>query len=80
MLFKVVRGLVAVPPEGHIEKANTRTRAKISLKLKLTFFPKTVKDWNEMSEETVTPVTVIFLKTILEVCLTKNKTCMQGAC
>ena len=35
MLFKVVHGLVAVPPEGHIEKAKTRTTATTSLKLVL---------------------------------------------
>ena len=27
-LFNVVHGLVAVPPEGHIEKSKTRTRVK----------------------------------------------------
>ena len=68
MLFKVVPGLVVVLPEDHIERANTRNRGKNSLKLKVytpntevftnSFFPKTFKDWNELSEETVTSATL----------------------
>ena len=40
MLFKVVHGLAAVPPEGHIEKVKTRTTAKNSPKL-IVYVPNT---------------------------------------
>ena len=68
MLFKVVHGLVAVPPEGHIEKSVSRTRAKNSERLKVyspsteifkhSFFPKTIKDWNNLPDSAVLAATV----------------------
>ena len=62
LMFKVVHGLVAVPHDSHIEKHRGNTRAKNSLKLKVyapqtnvlkySFFPCTIKDWNNLPEET----------------------------
>ena len=68
LLFKVVHGLVAIPHEGHIKKHRGRTRAKNSHKLqvfapntdtfKYSFFPRTVKDWNNLDNDTVNASTL----------------------
>ena len=72
LLYKVVHGLVAVPHEGHIRMNNSRTRSNNSLRLhiyspntetaKNSFFPKTIKDWNKLNEETVTTESLLFFK------------------
>ena len=68
MMYKVVHGLVAVPHDDHIEKNKGRTRAKNSYKLKVyapktesfrsSFFPKTIKDWNNLNENIVSAPTL----------------------
>ena len=64
LMYKVVHGLVAVPHEGHIEWKTTATRSKNSLnvkqysldtdKFKFSFFPRTIKEWNSLTDEVVT--------------------------
>ena len=62
LLYKVVHGLVAIPHKGHIEKNKSKTRAKNTQRLKVyapktdifkfSFFPRTIKDWNLLDNDT----------------------------
>jgi hypothetical protein len=73
LMYKVVHGLVAIPHQGHIEQNKLCTRSKNSLRLKVyspsteiarnSFFPKTIKDWNKLNEDTVTAETIEKFKT-----------------
>ena len=68
LIYKVVHGLVVVSRECHTERHQGRTRFHNSLRLKLyapkamlfiTFFlSNTIKNWNNLNEETVTAPTV----------------------
>jgi hypothetical protein len=70
LMYKVVHELVAIPHQGHIEQNELRTRSKNSLRLKVyspsteiarnSFFPKTIKEWNMLDEDTVTAPIHIF--------------------
>ena len=62
LLFKVVHGLTAVPHEGHIQEHRTTARSN-SLKIReqkwninnfrYSFFPRTIIDWNALSDQDV---------------------------
>ena len=59
MMFKILNNLVAIPPSQHLS-LNERPSRKHSQQLitksnsidsyKFSFFPNTIKDWNNLSE------------------------------
>ena len=56
LMFKILKGLVAIPPEDYVTRSTTASRRKHDFKLntfspsldvfKYSFFPRTVIDWN----------------------------------
>ena len=63
MMHKIIHGLVAIPPQGHISFNNRTTRRNNPLKLnvyspntnafKHSFFPQTIPLWNELKGDFV---------------------------
>ena len=74
LLYKVVNGLVAIPPATVVDpkQSQYRTRAKNTQQFKVfcpkteafrcSFFPRTVIDWNRLTEAQVTAPTVALFK------------------
>jgi hypothetical protein len=75
LFFKVVNGLVAIPPDNFLETKSTRTRSKHTQQYKVlspqteiyrnSFFPKTIIDWNNLCEEQVSALTIDIFKSSL---------------
>ena len=77
LLYKVVNGLVAIPPATVLNKKQSqyRTRANHSQQFQVfspkteafrsSFFPRTVIEWNRLTEAQVTAPTVALFKTSL---------------
>ncbi len=68
LFYKIVHGDVAVPTEGLLIKADTRTRSQHSYKFRHlranidsyrhSFFPPTIRDWEQLPSDTVDSKTV----------------------
>ena len=95
LLFKIVNDLVAIPADNNIEYNQRPSRTSNSKQIKvpsatteiykLYFFPKTVNDWNTLTESAVSSKTVkgfkaaISRKKVLNADLGKNidRNCIQ---
>ena len=63
LLFKIINGLVAIPADDYIVFNQRRTRTSNCKSIKVqtcntdiyknSFFPRTINDWNELSDNTV---------------------------
>jgi hypothetical protein len=68
LLFKIVNDLVAIPADNNIEYNQRPSRTSNSKQIKVlsatteiykySFFPRTVKDWNKLTESAVSSKTV----------------------
>jgi hypothetical protein len=68
LLFKIVNDLVAIPADNNIEYNQRPSRTSNNKQIKVlsatteiykySFFPRTVKDWNKLTESAVSSKTV----------------------
>ena len=72
MMFKIVHGLVDIPPEKYFTSASTRTRSEHQQKFrqiqtsseyyKNSFFPRTVRHWNSNPASVVDSPSLVSFK------------------
>ena len=72
MMYRIINGLIAIPAETHITPNRGTTRSKNSQKLRIfscntdtfkySFFPRTVVDWNNLSENCVSAKSIEIFK------------------
>jgi len=75
MLFKILNGVVAIPADKHLTLNDRPARNRNSKTLKVytwntdyygnSFFPHTVRDWNSLSEDSVSAQTIVQFKATL---------------
>jgi hypothetical protein len=75
MLYKIINGMVAVPALDYFSFSTSKTRSKNSLKIntlqsrtdayKFSFFPRTICEWNNLSDTVVTSPSVDAFKSRL---------------
>ena len=76
LLFKIINNLVAIQPENHLVFNSRPSRNKHSKQIivkspnidcfKYSFFPRTIIDWNTLSQEEVDCQTLIEFKAVLQ--------------
>ena len=78
LLFKILNNLVAIPPDKHLsfknKKYNLRSNHSKEINLKTSevdshknsFFPKTILDWNDLTENQISCQSVIQFKAALQ--------------
>ena len=76
MMFKVMNGLVAIPANVYVSRSTSRTRSTNSVRLdqlrvhtdiyKYSFFPRTIVDWNSLTDNIVTSPTLVTFKNRLK--------------
>ena len=76
MLFKIINDLVSIKPEMYITQGSSNTRSNNNKKFRHflastpafqnSFFPKTIPQWNKLSQSTVDALTVEAFKASLD--------------
>ena len=76
LLFKIINNLVAIPPDDYLTFSIRPNRLKHSKQIqvksptincyKYSFFPRTILDWNTLSQEVVDCRTLIKFKAVLQ--------------
>ena len=78
LLYKIINNLVAIPPDKHLERKNqnyclrTANQKQYHVKsanvdnFKFSFFSRTIKEWNDLSEKEVSCLSVNTFRAALQ--------------
>ena len=67
MIYRIINGLIAIPPTHHLSRPTVQTRGHSQKfqtirttidPVKFSFYPRTIRQWNTLREETVSAPTI----------------------